>query len=123
MVECLQNLARYGRQEAITRYDHSVFVISRQDDSYSISTGNYVGSGKVNSPANKLEAINSMDTDELKMLFKQIIQSSYASEGGGAGLGLIDIARKSGNKLNYQFFDVNDEFHFFVKKTNVDLEN
>jgi hypothetical protein len=32
---------------------------------------------------------------------------------GGGGLGLVDIARKSGNKLEYEFFNYNDNYYFF----------
>jgi hypothetical protein len=36
------------------------------------------------------------------------------SEKGGAGLGLIDIAKKTGSKLSYQFKELNDEVSFFI---------
>ena len=32
---------------------------------------------------------------------------------GGGGLGMIDIARKSGKKLDYKFDPVDDQFSFF----------
>ena len=36
------------------------------------------------------------------------------SKKGGAGLGFIDIARKSGNKLEYHFEKINDDYYFFI---------
>ena len=36
------------------------------------------------------------------------------SEKGGGGLGMIDIARKSGQKLDYEFLPIDDVFAFFT---------
>ena len=36
------------------------------------------------------------------------------TEKGGAGLGLIDIARKSGRKLFYHFVPYDNHRHFFL---------
>ena len=33
---------------------------------------------------------------------------------GGGGLGMIDIARKTGQKLEYDFLKVDDKFSFFT---------
>ena len=38
---------------------------------------------------------------------------------GGAGLGFIDIARKSGNKLEYFFKEINSYSSFFILTTKV----
>jgi len=35
------------------------------------------------------------------------------SDKGGGGLGMIDIARKSGQKLDFNFLPVNNNFSFF----------
>ena len=35
------------------------------------------------------------------------------AEKGGGGLGMIDIARKSGQKLNYHFTEIDETFSFF----------
>jgi hypothetical protein len=32
---------------------------------------------------------------------------------GGGGLGMIDIARKTGQKLNFDFAPVDDKYSFF----------
>ena len=33
---------------------------------------------------------------------------------GGGGLGMVDIARKSGNQLVYSFEDVNEDYGLFT---------
>ena len=32
---------------------------------------------------------------------------------GGGGLGMVDIARKTGDKLNFNFLPVDDQYSFF----------
>ncbi len=48
-----------------------------------------------------MEQINNLDKDGLKDLYKEIIKNTTISEKGGAGLGFVDMARKSGQPLEY----------------------
>ena len=61
-----------------------------------------------------LEHINRLNREELNKLYKQKIREGRLSEKGGAGLGFIDIARKTGQKLIYSFIKIDDEKSFFV---------
>ncbi|HSY61943.1 MAG TPA: SiaB family protein kinase, partial [Cytophaga sp.] len=44
------------------------------------------------------------------------------SEKGGAGLGLIEIARRSGGKLSYSFKPLNEELSYFYFKSKIATE-
>jgi len=55
----------------------------------------------------------------LKELYKEIIKNTTISEKGGAGLGFVDMARKSGGKLEFEFPEMNTEYCFFCLKVNV----
>jgi hypothetical protein len=46
-------------------------------------------------------------------MYKFILNHQRLSAKGGGGLGLVDIARKSGNKLEYQFDQYNDNYFFY----------
>jgi hypothetical protein len=70
-----------------------------------------------------LEHINSLDKDGLKDLYKEIIKNTTISDKGGAGLGFVDMARKSGEKLEYEFPDMSAEYYFFCLKVNVPRES
>lgn len=117
MVECLQNISKHG--EAVERINQSIFMIGQTEEGYNVSTGNPILQDEVDSLENKLLAINNMDTDELKDLYKSLMAYGDYSEKAGAGLGLIDIARKSGSKLNYQFFDLSEDKQFFAMSTKI----
>jgi len=53
-----------------------------------------------------------LDKDGLKSYYKEVLNNGMMSDKGGGGLGMIDIARKSNRKLNYDFQKVDDN-HFF----------
>jgi hypothetical protein len=61
----------------------------------------------------RIEDINSLSPEGLKERYKQVLNNGNISNKGGAGLGIIDIARKSGSKLEYKFNHHNDSLSFF----------
>jgi hypothetical protein len=42
------------------------------------------------------------------------LNNGELSEKGGGGLGLIDIAKKSRNKLQYSFREIDEDYSFFT---------
>lgn len=120
MVECLQNISKHG--DTISEENEErrgIVMISKGDDSYKIITGNVIRNSKVPELKESLEHINSLDKQGLSTLYKQQIMESKLSDKGGAGLGLIDIAKKTGSKLSYQFKQLNDEISFFILTSTV----
>lgn len=125
LVECLQNLYHHideiPSEKAKNGTDRSaIFMISLNQDGYSITTGNYILSERKESFKESLERINSLSKEELKDLYKEVLNSDGRSNKGGGGLGMIDIARKTGKKLNYEFAPLNEEYSFFSLNINVD---
>ncbi|GAB4296842.1 MAG: hypothetical protein Kow0068_21210 [Marinilabiliales bacterium] len=114
MVECLQNITRHqdDTEENIPE-SLGIFVIQKQDSKYFITTGNLIEKKNINQIKSLIEKINSLEKDELKDYYKKVLTEGTLSDKGGAGLGLIDMARKSGNKLKYKFTDVNDIYSYF----------
>jgi hypothetical protein len=118
LVESLQNLYHHIEvlpDEMQKEFDDKfgVLVVSRQDDTYKITTGNFISREKVDVLRTKIDKINSMSRDELKDMYKFILNHQRLSEKGGGGLGLVDIARKTGNRLEYTFEKYNDNYYFF----------
>lgn len=120
LVECLQNVVKHGAELENPDSDQGtvpVLMIGREDQHYIIASGNAIQSAKVEDLKTKIERINSLDKDGLKQLYKQIMRSNEVSEKGGAGLGLVDMARKSGEKLSYDFYPLNNNLSYFSLKT------
>ncbi len=118
LVECLQNLYHHI-DEVPAQIDKNnsgrsaIFMIGIGNNHYSIVTGNYLLTEKVPAFKEKLERINSMTADDLKNIYKEILNNERLSTKGGGGLGMIDIARKTGQKLNFNFVEINDKYSFF----------
>jgi hypothetical protein len=122
MVEALQNIVKHSDEtETLEKGKHhaAIFLIGNEESKYSIMSGNPIKKENVASLKSALEKINSLDKEGLKELYKDIIKNSTLSEKGGAGLGFVDMARKSGEKLEWAFVDVDDEVSFFCLKVNI----
>ncbi len=117
MVECLQNISKHADNQfnfVSSKDGRGIFLVSKDDKEYNVTTGNVVKNEKIEELREMLEHINRLSREELNKLYKQKIREGRLSEKGGAGLGFIDIARKTGQKLIYSFIKIDDEKSFFV---------
>jgi len=116
LVECLQNLYHHMDEIAPNQSDKirsAIFMIGKIDNQYNIITGNYINNSGVEGLRKRLEDINLLSKEELKEYYKLVLNNGEMSLKGGGGLGMIDIARKTGEKLNFSFFPVDDKHSFF----------
>jgi len=117
MVECLQNISKHAesRNSVVSSKDgRGIFMVSKGEEEYNVTTANVINNEKIEELTEMLNNINSLDKIGLKQLYKQQIRDGRLSEKGGAGLGFIDIARKTGEKLVFNFLPINDIQSFFV---------
>lgn len=117
MLESLQNITHHQAIKQPDEIDNSsFFVIQRLESDYYITSGNIVENINIEALKSKLSKVNSLDKDSLKEYHREVLSQNEFSEKGGAGLGLIEMARKSGNKLAYDFKKINDELsHFYFQ--------
>jgi hypothetical protein len=88
-------------------------MIARDLEGYHIVTGNYIANENVTGMKNRLDEVNALSKEELKEYYKQILNNGEMSLKGGGGLGMIDIARKTGQKLGYHFEKIDEKVSFF----------
>lgn len=125
MIEALQNICKHQHVAASSDssdYQPAIFMIGISADSYFIVTGNQILTETAPLLQARIEQINSQDSDGLKKMYKEARLKSTISEVGGAGLGLIDIARKSGNKLMYRFDQKSERTMFFSLMTTISTQ-
>jgi len=124
MVESLQNIVKHSDElvDGQTRSHAAIFLIGREANRYTIMSGNPIRKENVGKLQGSLEKINALDKDGLKELYKEIIKNTTISEKGGAGLGFVDMARKSGGKLEFEFPEMSNDYAFFCLKVNVPRE-
>jgi hypothetical protein len=126
LVECLQNL--YHHLDEISDVDSerirsAIFMIGKLDGDYSIITGNYILNENINGLKNRLDEVNGLNKEQLKEYYKQVLNNGEMSLRGGGGLGMIDIARKTGEKLEYNFLEIDNKVSFFTLKIKVSNQN
>lgn len=120
--ECIQNLYYHldevnADEIRISTYDSrsALIMIAARKRFYSLQTGNYVPTEKVELIKRRLDEINSVPADELRALYKRVLNEQAFSEKGTGGLGFIDIARKTGGeKLRYKFQPVTNNVSYFT---------
>ena len=124
MVECLQNIVKHSEDlnRQMEQKSTAIFMIGKQDNAYIITSGNPIKNEDVEHLRSKLDQINSLDKEGLKQLYKDIIKSTSLSEKGGAGLGFVDMARKSGSPLEYDFEKLDSQYSFFSLRTKIAKE-
>lgn len=121
MVETLQNITRH-QDLTQTEENHAFFVVLNKGGEYSLTSGNIIDDSKTAELSSSIDKINSLDPDGLKEYSKYVLENTGLSDKGGAGLGLIEMARKSGNKLLYHFRKLKDNSSFFYFNTKVHSE-
>lgn len=119
--ECIQNLYHHmdevsDETEQISTYDSKsgLLMVTARKKFFNIMTGNFIPNEKITEIKSKLDNINSLEKDGLKQLYKEILYNGEFSDRGTAGLGFVEIARKTGEKLSYEFHQVNDEYSYFT---------
>ena len=121
LVECMQNLYHHSDlRKAWHEEDSSVILmIAKKEDGYSIVTGNHILNTSVDALKKRIEEINKMSRDEMKAYYKSILNNGTFSDKGGGGLGIIDIARRSSQKLEYGFVPLDEQQSFFSLKVSI----
>lgn len=116
MVECLQNISKHSEStpNESAKDGRGIFMVSKAATEYNVTTGNIIKNENVEKLRTILENINKQDKDGLNKLYKQQMREGRISSRGGAGLGFIDIARKTGQKLLYSFLSIDSVNSFFV---------
>jgi hypothetical protein len=122
MVECLQNITKHqDKVKDIIGDESGILVLQKQNHRYYITTGNVIENENIAKLKVTIERVNAMSAQELKAYYQEILVSGKISEKGGAGLGLIAMARKTRNKLLFDFQKVNDTFSYFYLRTEMPL--
>jgi hypothetical protein len=111
VLESLQNVSKHSDQD---QSDKSLVVYSKTDTGYTVTTGNVLPTARIDDLRKQLEQINSLQEDEIRKVYRQMLRSSEFSDKGGAGLGLIEMAKKTGNKLDYDFVPLDDKYSYFI---------
>ena len=118
MIEALENVTRYSVQLNCVKGQESgtcpSCIISRNKSDIELITKNPVRRSDVNKLQSRIDRINNQSKEELRELYRSTITDGKFSAKGGAGLGFIEIAKTTGNKLEYSFENLNGEYSMYT---------
>jgi hypothetical protein len=115
IAECFQNTVRHSEKKIKKSGHKDFFQINAWDDGVVLSTCNLIEEKNIDALQKSLWYVNSLGKDELKKLHDEVLKNGVLSNKGGAGLGLIDMAKKSGLPLRYNFNPIeNNMAEFFL---------
>jgi hypothetical protein len=118
VLESLQNVSRHTSGDKYA--EMSLVVYSKTENGYTVTTGNVVPTSSTELLREKLEQINSLDAKEIREVYRQMLSVAEFSDKGGAGLGLIEMAKKTGNKLDFDFIPLDNNYSYFILSKTVD---
>lgn len=120
VTECIQNLYYHMdevRDEGIiSAYDSrsGLILVMARKNFFKVITGNYIPNYRIENLQKSLEKINQMDADELREFYKEVLSDGKYSDKGTAGLGFIEISKKTKNPLQYSFQKITEEYSYFT---------
>ena len=109
IAECFQNIVRHGDLSNIDTYFH----IKNNFGIFSLISGNTLRKKVVPTLKGQLKQLNKLTTEELREVYRATLADTSFSSKGGAGLGLIEMARKTRNKLSFRFLEINAVVSYF----------
>lgn len=126
-VEQMQNIIRYSveqlpppsesHEQGKLRY--GILTIGQEGTDYVVHSGNLVIASDVPRIQSQLTAIQGMNRDELKAAYKAQLRAGPDEHSKGAGIGLIEIARRASKPIEFDLMVIDGEHAFFALKATV----
>lgn len=116
-IELAQNIIRYSAERAgpaDARRGVGLVLVSEQDATFTVSSGNLVTPAAAESLSAQLASLAGLSADELKTLAKERRRSGPPPGSLGAGLGLIEMARRAARPPEFSFSPVGDQLFFTI---------
>lgn len=102
-MEGMQNLIWHGRTAAEA---NGMVCISEREREITIVCGNRIARADSIKLKTVLEQLQGADKDTIRQLYREGMSRSGEHEGPGAGLGLLEIARRATHPISFAFTDV-----------------
>jgi hypothetical protein len=111
-VEQMNNLLMYSAEKEqftnecgeLSEVSKGIFILGVREKTYFIYTGNVVSDSSAEILKKRIDHLNTLEGKELRKYYRQCLNAGDDNpESKGAGLGLIEIARRATSKIEYEF--------------------
>jgi hypothetical protein len=117
MIESLENILKYNENFDINSNIRTKFTpefkIEKDDEKYFLTSVNVIFNKDIPMLENKINHVNTLDSDGLKKLYKSTITNGRFTHKGGAGLGFIEMAKISTEKIQFSFKKLDDDYSIY----------
>ncbi|MFN0031544.1 MAG: SiaB family protein kinase [Flavobacteriales bacterium] len=121
VVEMTQNIAQHGSTDK-HGYMHSYLIVGRFDNMYKICTGNLISSEDEPTLTARIDELNALDKNAIRKLYIETLCNDEFSYKGGAGLGLLTIAKRSVGQVQHQFIHLGEQHLYFTLNVNMQVD-
>ena len=105
LIEGLQNIKNHG-EFGLENNQISFFHMYDLEDSFICNFSNLIDNNYIEKISKNIDHLNTLERPELKALYLETLTNGQISKKGGAGLGIIIMAMKSKNKIDYKTFSI-----------------
>ena len=106
MIELLENIYKYCDPKCLSQYTEESYpeiLILKSEDHFIIRASNPLSHEQADKLEERLDILKSLNRSGLMEAYKKTITNGTFTEKGGAGLGLLEIAKISALPLKYSF--------------------
>ena len=118
MIEALENIFKYNdkfsEETALFPTYHPNILLEKQNSYFYFRCSNPVQNKDIDHLKSRIDKVNALDKDSLKELYRNTLQDGQFTQKGGAGLGFIEMAKVTGEKIAYDLKPINDNFSFYT---------
>ncbi|MBL7113943.1 MAG: hypothetical protein ISS19_18535, partial [Bacteroidales bacterium] len=98
------------------------FYLARNGSDFIIRSANPILKDDIGRVKNKIDKINTLNSEEMRLLYRETITNGEFTEQGGAGLGLIEMAKISCHPIHYKFTSLAGKYYNFELDLKVDSD-
>ena len=117
-VELMNNMLMYSVEkmdiEGHPGVSKGAFILSSKHKVYCAQSGNLIKKKNIVVIKKRIDYLNSLEKPELRKYYKEKIRCKTPPESKGAGLGLIEVARRASAPIEYEFIPYSDDLTFMT---------
>ena len=124
-VELAQNIQRYSSETETfdgKEIGTGSLIAFNTDKFYTITSCNKIKNSRIEFMKERCKHINSLDKEGLKAFYKETLRKSEMEKSPTGGVGLIEMTRKSGLPLKFNFIEIDNESSHFIITIDIEKE-
>jgi hypothetical protein len=121
-VEQVQNVIRYSADRVAgeigkrIELSSGMIAVGREDAHFFVVCGNVMHREDAGMLRERLQLLATMDKDALKSYYREKLKEPPEEQSKGASIGLIEIARRASEPIEFDFMEIDDDHAYFCLK-------